>query len=86
MVPLQAMLLVSFYLVAGCIFKAQVDVFGLPNFFLMTFRIFFWSNFLGSPCTVVKVLRPLRSVDRVSCGQPLDMSDSQDLRCIRIWM
>lgn len=35
---------------------------GLPNFFLMTLRIFFWSNFLGSPWTVVKVLRPLRSV------------------------
>ena len=34
-----------------------------PNFFLMTLRIFFWSNFLGSPCTVVKVLRPLRSDD-----------------------
>jgi hypothetical protein len=32
------------------------------NFFLITFRIFFWSNFLGKPCTVVKVLRPLRSV------------------------
>jgi hypothetical protein len=29
---------------------------------LMTFRIFFWSNFFGSPWTVVKVLRPLRSV------------------------
>jgi hypothetical protein len=34
----------------------------VPNFFLMTLRIFFWSNFLGSPWTVVKVLRPLRSV------------------------
>lgn len=33
----------------------------LPNCFLMTFRIFFWSNFLGRPCTVVRVLRPLRS-------------------------
>lgn len=27
----------------------------------MTFRIFLWSNLLGMPCTVVKVLRPLRS-------------------------
>ena len=27
----------------------------------MTLRIFFWSNFLGRPWTVVKVLRPLRS-------------------------
>lgn len=36
----------------------------LPNFFLMTFKIFFWSNFLGSPWTVVRVLRPLRSVGR----------------------
>ena len=34
----------------------------LPNFFLMTLSIFFWSNFLGRPWTVVKVLRPLRSV------------------------
>lgn len=34
----------------------------VPNFFLMTLRIFFWSNFLGRPWTVVKVLRPLRSV------------------------
>jgi hypothetical protein len=32
------------------------------NFFLITLRIFFWSNFLGSPWTVVRVLRPLRSV------------------------
>jgi hypothetical protein len=31
------------------------------NFFLITLRIFFWSNFLGRPWTVVKVLRPLRS-------------------------
>jgi len=34
----------------------------IPNFFLMTLRIFFWSNFFGSPWTVVKVLRPLRSI------------------------
>ncbi len=34
----------------------------IPNFFLMTLRIFFWSNFLGRPWTVVNVLRPLRSV------------------------
>jgi hypothetical protein len=31
------------------------------NFFLITLRIFFWSNFFGRPWTVVKVLRPLRS-------------------------
>ena len=36
----------------------------LPNFFLMTLRIFFWSNFFGRPWTVVKVLRPLRSAGR----------------------
>ncbi len=40
-------------------FKEQ---FCVPNSFLMTLRIFFWSNFLGRPWTVVKVLRPLRSV------------------------
>jgi hypothetical protein len=34
------------------------------NFFLMTLRIFFWSNFLGRPWTVVSVLRPLRSAVR----------------------
>jgi hypothetical protein len=34
----------------------------VPNFFLMTLRIFFWSNFLGRPWTVVKVFRPLRSI------------------------
>lgn len=32
-----------------------------PNFFLITLRIFFWSNFFGRPWTVVRVLRPLRS-------------------------
>lgn len=32
----------------------------------MTLRIFLWSNFLGMPWTVVKVLRPLRSVRRVN--------------------
>lgn len=32
----------------------------------MTLRIFFWSNFLGKPWTVVNVLRPLRSVRHVS--------------------
>jgi hypothetical protein len=35
----------------------------LPNFFLMTLRIFFWSNFFGRPWTVVRVLRPLRSIE-----------------------
>lgn len=39
------------------------------NFFLMTLRIFFWSNFLGSPWTVVNVLRPLRSGKGVSSRQ-----------------
>lgn len=38
----------------------------LPNSFLMTLRIFLWSNFLGMPWTVVKVLRPLRSAMHVS--------------------
>lgn len=42
----------------------------VPNFFLMTFRIFFWSNFLGSPCTVVRVLRPFRSGECVSPRRP----------------
>jgi hypothetical protein len=32
----------------------------------MTLRIFLWSNFFGMPWTVVKVLRPLRSVRLVS--------------------
>lgn len=35
------------------------------NFFLMTLRIFFWSNFLGRPWTVVKVLRPFRCWIRI---------------------
>ncbi len=41
----------------------------VPNFFLMTLRIFFWSNFFGRPWTVVKVLRPLRSAgnDTLAC-------------------
>lgn len=39
--------------------------FDLPNFFLMTLRIFFWSNFFGRPWTVVRVLRPFRSVQSV---------------------
>jgi len=38
------------------------ELVSLPNFFLMTLRIFFWSNFLGKPWTVVRVLRPLRSI------------------------
>jgi hypothetical protein len=33
----------------------------IPNSFLMTLRIFLWSNFAGMPWTVVKVFRPLRS-------------------------
>jgi hypothetical protein len=31
-------------------------------------RIFFWSNFLGRPWTVVKVLRPLRSAWMRQCA------------------
>jgi len=38
----------------------------LPNSFLTTLRIFLWSNFFGIPWTVVKVLRPLRSMSNVS--------------------
>lgn len=38
--------------------------YNIPNSFLMTLRIFLWSNFLGMPWTVVKVLRPLRSITK----------------------
>lgn len=45
----------------------------LPNFFLITLRIFFWSNFFGRPCTVVRVLRPLRSVKSRSVFQSVEL-------------
>lgn len=45
----------------------------IPNFFLMTLRIFFWSNFLGRPWTVVRVLRPLRSAKEVSIGREMTL-------------
>lgn len=55
--------------IASCMYISQDPYFLLPrqgcdvpNFFLMTLRIFFWSNFLGRPWTVVRVLRPLRSM------------------------
>lgn len=47
----------------------------VPKSFLTTLRIFLWSNLLGMPWTVVKVLRPLRSGDtmlarcRVDCDK-----------------
>lgn len=41
--------------------NAECELIDVPNFFLMTLRIFFWSNFFGRPWTVVRVLRPLRS-------------------------
>jgi hypothetical protein len=61
MVPLQAGWAVSHE-------RIENDVIGLdlPNFFLMTLRIFFWSNFFGRPWTVVNVLRPLRSAGDVA--------------------
>lgn len=44
MVPLQAGL--TSVSALACYIEASCYV---PNFFLMTFRIFFWSNFLGRP-------------------------------------
>jgi hypothetical protein len=59
MVPLQAALDISLGLREAGVDGPGINI---PNFFLMTLRIFFWSNFLGRPWTVVRVLRPLRSV------------------------
>jgi hypothetical protein len=50
----------SYHRLASCIIDVTSPR-SLPNFFLITLRIFFWSNFFGNPCTVVNVLRPLRS-------------------------
>ena len=67
----------------------------VPNFFLMTFKIFFWSNFLGRPCTVVRVFRPLRSAPCISLGvrrhgfrRTRRFSDCKSFhsRWIRMWM
>lgn len=56
------------------------------NFFLITLRIFFWSNFLGRPWTVVKVLRPLRSVGVCQYVSVSVTFEEDDVRWIRMWM
>ena len=48
----------------------------LPNFFLTTLRIFLLSNLVGSPCTVVNVLRPLRSANEVALSASAALEDS----------
>lgn len=46
----------------------------------MTLRIFFWSNFLGRPWTVVKVLRPFRSAGMSESALGMAAGESSSVR------